>query len=171
MSEAVEFRLGYAELLAISQVGCLRQIESILKGRKLRPWAPGVFDGHIYGAAGEYVVSRYLGLPWSLEIGRFGEPDVGECVHVRTRTQRRDGGDADLVVRASDPRVADHPWVHVLCEMPDRPVMRLVGWASDETVRQERYWKDPDGHGFAWWVPSRDLRPMHELRSTLRVQA
>lgn len=150
--DAVEMVLTYAEMLTCTQQGMIRTLESIYKGRKRRAHMPDedAFGADARGAASEYAVARYTRLPWHLAIRRFGEPDVGDNVHVRG-TRHLSG---HLVLRDDDTKL-DEPYVLVVGPYPN---LIIVGWAFGKEVQIDKYRRED-----AWWAPPLDLRSITTL--------
>lgn len=112
---------------------------------------PVRFMKHLNGAGGECAYAKASGLYWDASVNTFGQPDVG-LVHIRTRSDAQ----WELPIRPKDPVGIFVMVVGVL------PEYRIVGWYPGHglhgTERTSPYWKDPGGHGWAWFIPQSDLR-------------
>ena len=112
----------------------------------------------IEGAAGEYVVAKVLDrYPSGLVFGgSYVVADVGDRIHVRTRTKDH----YDLIVRDRDPD--DEPFVLVTGHAPRYTVR---GWIYGRDAKRED-WRQTYGGGVpAYFVPQSALRPLPDRRN------
>jgi len=163
--------LTWTEGLFTAQVGIM-WVLSALFGKQDRDKHGG--DIHerwvssIEGAAGEYVVAKYLGKHWDFTVSQPGDEfefkaDVGpyqvrQAQQHHYRMTLRKGADTDK---------PDVPFILVTGTMPH---YRVRGWMYGREAMQDRYWSDPNGKGYAWWVPANDLRPMETLPGPKEVE-
>ncbi len=151
----MEVVLSEQELLQAAMAGVARQIESVSAGRADQYGAGKAFGWqmHVEGAAGELAVAKALNLDWTLGVGVFGGPDVG---NLQVRTTHRDDG-----------RLYLHP--------RDRPDMRYVlvtglngryelrGWIYGWMGKLKKYWTEPQPGRPCYAVPQEDLRPIEAI--------
>lgn len=146
-----------AELHMAANVGIARQIEAV---RQRRPDCHG-YDGdgwsvHIQGAAGELAVAKMLGWYWDGSVNTFRTaPDVGD-VEVRTRSRH----DYELIHRPDDDPTKAYVLVTGVA-----PYLWVRGWRKGVDCRQPAWWKEHGGRPGAWFVPTRVLRRVPELRA------
>lgn len=148
----IDLTLDELTQAAISAV--LRQVENLGIGRRDR-FGPEDLDGwgvHIEGAAGECAVAKALGAYWAGK-GTFRGGDVGD---LQVRTSERD--DARLIIRPDDPPAA----IFVLVT-GKAPRFDVRGWIRAHDAKRREWWSDPNGKGFAYWVPARALRDIGHL--------
>lgn len=107
------------------------------------------------GACGEFVVAKYLGIPWpdSVDIYAFGRhPDLPPDWQVRTRAR----ADADLVIRPKD-----DPGQRFVLVTGAGPEFRIRGCIRGRAGMRIDYYADRGNYGRpAYWVPQRALVPM-----------
>lgn len=156
-----------AEVLLAYQVAAMRQTQNMVRSTRAKHGAPEGPEGEILdviACRGEMAVAKALNLYWAGTVGRYGAPDVGEIVDVRTRRQRWH----DLILHREDPD--ERPFVLAFAESPQS--VELLGWILGSDGKQERHWKDPAGGRPAYFVPQSELRPMGEIVERLaRVTA
>ena len=123
--------------------------------------APGFGSTYVHqqGAAGEYVVSLYTGLPWTnrlvkgSEVGKLNH-DVGDDIEVRTRTQDWH----DLAMHRNDDR--DLRYVLVLSHR--QPVYVIAGWLWGREIALPERWHSELPYP-AWLAEQGDLRAPQTL--------
>lgn len=144
--------------------GIMRQMNAL---RKNLPDAAGAdpyadrWRCHIEGALGEMAFAKAGGIYFGYKQGVFHtEADIGKLIEVRT-AQMQDR----LIVRPKDKTerlfVLLTGW---------SPCFRVWGWMLGSEAKQDKYWQDPNGRGFAWFVPKSDLHPLNsaeEIRAVL----
>lgn len=114
---------------------------------------------HRQGAAGEYVVSLYTGLPWT---NRFFEGkkmlelnhDVGEDIEVRTRSKFWH----DLAMHKND----DPSLRYVLVLSHAAPTYVIAGWMWGWELQHEKRWH-PELPYPAWLAHRNELRSVRTL--------
>jgi hypothetical protein len=149
----VAITLDHFEALQACQVGVLRNLEAINRGRKHRHGFNGdAWAAHIEGAAAELAVSKYLDRYW---IAVVPDPsllpgDVGERTQVRC-TARANGC---LIVHEDDPD--DHGFILVVGAMPR---FKIVGWLFGREAKHPTFWREDTGRP-AYFVPQTALKPM-----------
>lgn len=157
----MHYRLDWAELSTVAQLGMLRNIKGLSKGYPDRAGfdsSGGAGWGiHIEGAAGEYVVSKALGVAHEPGITNFREgADLAGFIDVKTTARRENGL---ILTPRSIPELA---YVLVVGSSPEFTIM---GWAWGSDVKQSKYYRTiKAGRPKAFSMPIEDLRPLIELR-------
>lgn len=143
--------LSQDDLKWAAEVGHKRHTDAVKRNLKSKNMSKrSDLSIHIQGARGELAFAKYLGITWKPTINTFHAPDV-DGSQVRTRSEDWH----DLIVRTTDP--PDEPFVLVI-ETGNQYDIR--GWIWGDDARKEDYWKDPNGRGYAWFVPQKHLLPM-----------
>jgi len=167
--EGPEVELVPMELFQAAMVGVYRRLDAMRKNRKDKERDAGKCDhlsfwqNEIEGAAGEAVVSKYLGLYWSGSPGELFKPDAGGC---EVKTTPYEYG--RLLIRDREakerPDKIQKPWILVTGGY-GRYVIR--GWLWPEPYVSEGksspYWCAPDGVQYCWALPQDKLSPISEL--------
>jgi len=151
-------RLTRFEVLAAALVGVRRRLES-WGSAETNKVGNGSFGWQIdiEAACAEMAAAKALNLYWSGSVNTFKLPDVGEGVEgLQVRHTDRDGG--CLIVRPED---KGHE--RFLLVTGQAPLFVLRGWLRGDDARQDAFWRDPNGHRPAWFVPQSALRPVGEL--------
>lgn len=151
--------LNRDEMTLAAIVGVLRRVQNLfLQGGPRLPYGRPELDQwgvDVQGAAGEMAFAKGFNLFWSGALGRWGVADV-DRFQVRTTVHQC------LVLHDED--TDDQVFVLVRGAPPR---YELVGWtlAGDGKANRE---KEDRGSGRpCYYVPPRDLRPMHELLAHL----
>lgn len=148
-----EVLLTAEEAESAASVGRARFRESVAHGRKDTMGVDSE-QSHVWGAVGELVVAKSLGVEWSRSINTFkGELDVAGY-EVRTRSTLN----GELIIRKND--ADDRMFVLVV---PTREKLRflIAGMMRARMAKQGKYWREDRGHPFAWFVPQQDLIPFY----------
>jgi hypothetical protein len=153
----VWIRLSYSELLIGAVVGCLRQIEAVVRGRKDGSGFEG--DGwgaHIEGALAEMAAAKALNLYWDAPVNTFNAPDRGDVgpYEVRRRSQQ----DHDVLIR---PRDADDK-IHIAV-FGSAPRFRVAGWCYGREAKQPEWSQTHGGRDPAWFMPQARLHSLNDL--------
>lgn len=156
--------LTWTECLICAQIGSMWEISGRFGPQDRNRYGGDIHEtwkSHIEGAAGEYAVGKFLDKHWDFVVfnpkDRFEKvPDVGpyqvrQAEKHHYRLTLRKGADTDK---------PDVPFILVTGVMPN---FRVRGWVYGREAMQDRYWSDPDGGGYAWWVPVANLRLMSTL--------
>lgn len=151
--------LTIGELHLAAQNGCLRQIESIVKGLPDKHGFEGSgWNIHIEGAAGEIAAAKALGIYWGGSVNTFrSQNDIGKF-EVRTATQ----SNYRLIVREQD----KDSNVYILVT-GSAPSFDVRGWVYGKEAKVHKYLNAPVGRPAAYFVPQSDLRSIDELRLML----
>lgn len=162
MSDEIEIRLTWHEMLLAAQAGCLRQVCALQDQRRARY---GVRDGeawqdHVIGALGEYAVAKAMRAFWT--VGSFRAPDVGRY-EVRT-TPYQSGA---LLLHADDRDDAPYVLVTGGCSA----IFVVRGWLLGRDVKQPSRWGTRDGKLYqpAYVAEQHELRPLRELLYSRRA--
>lgn len=106
---------------------------------------------HLNGACGELAFCIMLGVPWPAHVNVGKEvPDVPPDWQIKTRSNHN----YELLVRTDDEKQKHHRYVLIT---GTAPVFVYRGWMRGIDAMQDKYWKDPNGRGPAWFVPQSDL--------------
>lgn len=152
----IDITLNWTEVWLASEVGKLRQFESLRKGLEDKYGFEG--DGwnvHIAGACGEMAVAKALGRYWGGSVNTFRkEGDVG-ALEVRTRSRH----DYELLVRPDDKN--DAVYIHVTGKAPK---FKIHGWLKGEDAKNMK-WSQTHGHRDpAFFVPFTALQDIELLK-------
>lgn len=143
------------EALQAGIIGLKRRISSCDQGfADRKKCATTNWEGDIEGAIGEFVVAKFLGIPWQAGINTFHAPDVGD-IQVRT-THHLTG---KLIVREED----SNDEVYVLVT-GTYPTYHICGWMRGKECKQDKWVYNPNDRGNAWFVPQSDLHSPYELK-------
>jgi hypothetical protein len=157
MSDNINIRLTWTEVLIAAQVGCMRNVQS-LRGK----WQPGAARGlddtwtaNIEGAAGEMAIAKHLGVYWSATIGDPMSDDVGPY-QARTNTSRRLD---DMILRPKDRD--DRIYISVLSFVPD---FIICGWILGENGKRDEWKREGSlGRPPCYFVPRSALESLDVL--------
>lgn len=155
-----EVTLNEVEFYQAINIGVIRQMKNVLRGRKDRfgaekmdPW--GI---HIQGACGEAAVAKHLNIFYNGNIGNLSACDVNNnTLNLQVRTGLRYNG--DLILHKSD---KDNNIFILVCGKA--PIFRIMGWIKGMDGKKEKYWRDPAGNRPAYFVPQTVLKPMETLQ-------
>jgi len=151
-------KLDWYECEQAIYIGARRQVEAMRLGfgNKTKHGEKSAIEDHMQGAGAEKAVGKRLNLDTHFAINTFanGIADVGEKIEVRWRREQW-----DLIVREKDHD--ERAYVLVRGEMPE---YEIVGWIWGRDAKKPEFWKNPGGHGYAFFVPEKFLRPISELK-------
>ena len=152
---AVDIKLSSTEMFLAAQVGVMRQIQNLNKGRKGAYGSGSNNDWqlHIEGAMGECAVAKAMGIYWNGAIGDLDAGDVGR-LQVRTRSSHR----YELILHKRDSD--DDKYILVTGKNGQ---YRLHGWIKGNEGKNPDYWSDPAGGRPAFFVPQGELNDIVEL--------
>jgi len=183
MPKPVNVTLDWPEMDYACWKGIQRHICHLKKGLEKRDktgtddyaWNTGVPPGKLWnlnieGAAAEYAVAKYTGVPWNGDVGHPKAPDVGPY-QVRLSMV---GDWGDLILHPPDKD--DEVFIHVTGYAP---YFKLTGWCrawegkieDPHNKGKKLYWDDPHGAKYpgqprpAFFVPQRVLHSMETLPS------
>lgn len=158
MMTGAEVVLSWHEVAMASEIGRLRQLESLKAGRIDRHGFSGSgWNVHIEGACGELAAAKYLDMHWDGSIDTFKEPDL-PLIQVRTRSRH----DYELLVRPEDDDAAI--WLLVTGNCPS---YWLRGWAMGQECKREEWLREHGQRPRAHFVPTSALRPIRHLKEGL----
>jgi hypothetical protein len=162
VEQGIAVTLSSQELQQAALVGVMRHTESLRMGLKnlYAAAAGGAWEKNIEGACGEMAVARALDLYWGYDVNTFKAGDIGT---LQVRTASRD--DYGLIVRPTD-----RPEDLFVLVTGSNGVYVVRGWLSGRAARRDEWWRDPGGHGAAWFVPADRLHPMQTLLAEMRRQ-
>lgn len=153
-----EVTLTREEMLEAAIVGCRRRIASIYdnldddKG-EYNPNCPWMTD--IEGAAAEFALAKYMGVPWNGGVNTFKAPDVA---HFQVRSSTLPYG--SLILRHRDKKM-DEVYVLVTgkCERPWAKY-RPVGWMFCSEAKAPQFWRQDKK---AWFVGQTYLHDLEQI--------
>ncbi len=163
-TRTMEIKLTFPEAANAAQVGAMRHISSVMKGRKDRYGADPdkAWQIHMEGACGEQAAAKALNTHWPATLNHFDKPDIGCCVQVKTRSLDW----FDLLVRPSDRD--DYYFVLVTGSFP---AYQVRGYMLGADAKQSKWLKGHGGRDPAYFVPQKDLQPIEKLRLILATGA
>lgn len=149
----------------VAQLGVMWELSAIFGDRGDHAYEHDEvgWKAHIEGAAAEYAVAKFLGIFWepfcNQPHDRFvRKPDVGPF-----QVRNAEKHNYRLTLRQGrDQEKRNVPFILCTGIIPN---FRVRGWLYGREVMVDKYWQDPNGKGFAWWAPVKDLRPMDTLRT------
>jgi hypothetical protein len=151
--------LGFSELAVAAEVGAMREIESLLRGRRDQHGFVG--DGwgaHIEGACAEMAAAKAIDRYWAAPFNTFrSQGDVGPY-----EVRRRSKEGYDVLIRTDDDDLKIH--IAVFGSAPDYWV---AGWLYGHEAKQAQWLKTHGGRPPAWFVPKEQLRDLDCLREGL----
>lgn len=117
----------------------------------------------VTGCLVELAAKKYLNMPLELSVNEFREADIPPDIEVRG--SRR--GDARLLVRKKDEARGKLDRKFILGIVTnlrnDLTPVYLMGWAYGTDAVQKKYWANPNGKEWAWFMPVSDLTPISYL--------
>ena len=154
----VTVELTWPEMMIGLQIGGMRRVSSLLKGRENAHGFEG--DGwavDIEGALAELACAKALNVYGGLTVGTFKQdPDIAGGYEVRAASKDR----ASLIIRTGDD--PQRPFILVVGIAPR---LRIVGWITGHEARRDEWWRAPNDRPAAWFVPQINLRSLSELPS------
>lgn len=143
-----------------------RQSAAIKRMRPARNGAP--FDGsdalqyHRLGCFGEAAAKVFLNpVTWNAFAADVSDlPDLDDFIDVKTCRK----ASYRLIVQQDSPP----NWASLLVCSERHPIYTMVGWAWGHEAKKPEHWCDPNGDGYAFFVPQRLLHPPEELIDVLR---
>lgn len=149
----IRVRLTPEELLFAAMEGCKRRVSGVTKGRKPRHCAPknGEWQADIDGAVGEFVLAKWLGIPWDGSPGETDECDVGIY---RVRATPYYSGSLLL-----------YPVDHGLFVLVTGNTLDycIAGWADAVNVKLSEHWAAEGMRQPCFKVPQSALQPAETL--------
>jgi hypothetical protein len=137
--------LSPREIILAAMIGGLMHARALARGWKDRVYESD-WNVHVEGIAAEIAVAKALGIRYRPNLNGFKAPDVGD-LHVRWTTR----SNGPLIIRPGDP---DGIYVLVTGQCP---TFTIVGWIHSYDAKRPQYWRAPNGHSGAWFVPQRKL--------------
>ena len=124
---------------------------------------------NLYGAFGEYFVSKYLNIMWGTGLVDVNGADLvsrdGHGIQVKTSIYPTGG----LIHREYETATD----FHVLVVADDQPFsFKIAGWMSGEEVRNEEYYDDPimrNGRPPCYFVKQENLYDIKALKHQLDI--
>lgn len=146
---ATEVILAPHEMLLAANVGVMRQVQNLRKGRKDSYGFQGLgWEVHILGACAELAVAKLTGTFWNGALGNLSADDVGEL-----QVRYTDKPNGRLIVHPKDQD--DKKFVLVRGAPPK---MLVVGWMYGRDAKKKEYWDDPTWQNRpAYFVDNDDL--------------
>ena len=146
--------LEWFEISRAALVGVSRNVEALRKGCHNRNTVADDWGIHILGALGECAFAKATNRYWSGSVNTFKSGgDVGS-IQVRTRARH----EYELIVRSQD---KDEDIFVLVTGGPSSFDVR--GWVRGSEAKDASYVANHGGHGEAYFVPSRSLRPPEQL--------
>lgn len=146
-----------------TQIGTMRQVSNLYKGRKDAYGAEKMngFEININGACGEVAVAKWLNIFYS---GNLGDLAAGDVNHPSVRIEVRTAFEAHyrMILHKKDRDDA----IFILLT-GTAPEFIVRGWCYGREGKQEKFWADPAGGRPAYFVPQAELRPIDELKKLL----
>ena len=152
----MQVTLTEAEMLCGTVVGMLRRYDCAVKKRPTTVIAPSPWDVDIEGSLAEVAFAKYSELHWSMGVGTFKLPDVG---NIQVRHTRIPSG--RLILRDADPEDA---YYVLVCG--NAPNYEVVGYIHGSAAKRSEYRANPNGAGEAYFVPRAALKPWDEMRES-----
>jgi len=147
--------LEWFEVSRAALVGVSRNVEALRKGCQNRMPINDEWSIHILGALGECAFAKATNRYWNGSVNTFRSGgDVGESIQVRTRSKHG----YDLIVRRDDRD--DDVFVLVTGGPHD---FEVRGWMLGKDAKTGKFMANYGNYGEAYFVPSRELRPVQEL--------
>lgn len=150
MTRYLEMTLSGSELMLCAQAGAMRYIENMKRGYQNKYNIPAdapLWQWHIEGCIGEYVMSRHLNILWKGK-GETGTSDLANGDEVRMSESHANR----LIIHKSDSDDARFWFV-----TGKNGVYRIHGYIFGYEAKQTNYWTDPIGGRPAFFVPTDDL--------------
>lgn len=120
---------------------------------------------HLRGARCEMAAAIAYSVEAPLHVNTYKTyPDIGEWGEVRGRSQEWWGRQrVELQIRKDDPK--DRYYILAIGTHVRGTPVKVVGGIWGKDAMKDEWWKDPNGKGFAWWVPFEELFPVEKLPS------
>ena len=113
---------------------------------------------HIFGAIGELIVAKVLGLYWSGPTEELGAPDVGVAAD-KTEVRTTMSPTGELIIRPGD---SDDLRYYLVAPTTDPNQFNLVGWMLAGEAKQHPEWLEGrKGRDAAYFVPQWNLHQVH----------
>jgi hypothetical protein len=157
-------KLGFSELLIGAVVGCLRQIEAVVRGRPDQHGFEG--DGwgaHIEGALAEMAAAKAVNAYWDAPVNTFKDPARGDVGPYEVR--RRSRQDYEVLIRRGD---ADSK-VHIAV-FGCAPRFRVAGWLFGFEAKQDKWLQGHADRDPAWFMPQGELRGLDMLPRAAEIE-
>jgi len=156
----IEVELNWVELWLASEIGKLRQFESLRKGLPDKYGFEGAgWNLHILGASGEMAAAKALGIYYGGSVNTFRtQADVGS-LEIRTRSK----DSYELLVRPDDKDQAIY--VHVT---GSNTKFKVHGWLFGKEAKEEQYLQTHGGRDPAYFVPFSALKNLSDLKALLK---
>lgn len=104
----------------------------------------------IVGSASEMAVCKAIKATWTPSINsKSKEPDIVPNIGVRSTVNEN----GSLILRPQDP---DNYYFFLVTGTP--PAINVIGYIKCAEGKRDEWWRDPNGHGGAWFVPQEALR-------------
>lgn len=147
--------LEWFEVSRAALVGVSRSVEAMRRGCQNKRMMPDEWSVHILGALGECAFAKATNRYWNGSVNTFKSGgDIGDAIQIRTRSKHS----YDLIVRNDDRD--DDVFVLVTGGPHD---FTVHGWTTGKSAKQEKYKANYGNYGEAFFVPSRELRPVERL--------
>lgn len=147
--------LEWFEVSRAALVGVSRNVEALRRGCQNRLPINDEWSIHILGALGECAFAKATNRYWNGSVNTFkAGGDVGDSIQIRTRSKHS----YDLIVRKDDKD--DDVFVLVTGGPND---FTVHGWMPGRAAKQAKYKANYGNYGEAFFVPSRELRPVERL--------
>jgi hypothetical protein len=163
--------LTLEQLNEANKIGTLRQAIAERRGSRDFAGFSGGRATNQRGARCELAAAKILGVPWNVPVSTdFARINaVNDVGGYEIRSTALPNG--CLVIREKDRDEA----AFVLAVEDQHPMpgftsyrVRLVGWAFAGDAKRGEFRRAPNGHRPAWFLPQRELRPLHELPHLVR---
>lgn len=154
MTDIASVVLTKSEMEMAALIGCQRQIECLVAGRKygygLDEQNTNGWEMHVEGAMAELAYCKYRKKYWSGSVNTFKSPDCGTDTEIRSSKLMN----ASLIVRDNDSD--DSFYVLVIGTAPN---FRICGWIKGCDAKIEQFKRAPNGRPPAYFVPQCELKP------------
>jgi len=148
------------ELFLAANVGIRRFIKSKSWDKTHQHQKNFSWNDDIEAAAAEMAVAKLLNVYWDGSVNTFKIPDVGGIFQVR-HTMQHNGC---LIFRSVDSPLERYVFVRgAVAYHSPAGSYDVVGWIDGEEAKQDKFLRNPNGTGQAWFVPGEALRDMGEL--------
>jgi hypothetical protein len=154
--DRIKETLSLDEMRFSATVGVARQLYALehnlpnrfgLKGHK-------AFWYHIFGAFGEQVVAKRLGIYWDGHVGQLDIPDVGPYDVRASHTKY-------MILHKGNKDPEERVFIRVVGLAPH---FDICGWLWGHEGKVDEYWADKYRNGRpAFFVPEEHCHPMSEL--------
>ena len=118
---------------------------------------------HYQGCCSEMAVAKGLNCYWTGSVTSWHND--GDAGGYQVRTARYEGG--SLLVRPHE-KYEDDPWVLAVNPVPFKAKMdlskwKIIGWLYGREARKDKWFKNPNGRGGAYFVPQTELHDIESL--------